>query len=93
MQKTMYKATHSLAVHICRSGGKSFEEIWNPWLREYDPPESMRKDLEETCRRLIGIGKEYILRVPEKDYRRTVTRSLKPTINKEDMYGAQEESM
>lgn len=92
MQKTMYTATNSLARHICVAENQNFDEIWETWVKEYDPPDDIRRGLKETGKQLASIGKEYILRVPEKDYRSMIERTLKPGIDQEEMYGTQEES-
>lgn len=91
MKKKMYTATYSLARHICLSKEKTYSDVWDSWNREFQPPDGVRDILNETGKQLWNAGKEYILRVPEKEYRSAVAYAMKPGIDQEEMYGTQKE--
>lgn len=90
MKKSMYLSTRSLANYIVDSKENDYDDVWSSWDEEFQPPEEIRNILKDTGRQLWDAGKEYIKRVPDRDYTNMMIRALKPGIDQEELYGTQE---
>ena len=79
MRKTMYSAMKNLAEYIAGNESYDFETIWKEWGSKY-------KQLKKMGESLCQIDKSDIKSVPERSYRETIKKMLKPEINKEEFF-------
>lgn len=91
MKKTMYSAMKNLAEYISASQSSDFDEIWDEWSSKYKPEDYMELPLRKMGMQLCQIDKAEIKSVPERSYRDTIKKTLKPGINKEEFENEREE--
>lgn len=84
MRKTMYSAMKNLAEYIAKNESYDFDIIWEEWSSRYKPLEGTVPELKKMGESLCQIDKSDIKSVPERGYRETIKRMLKPEINKEE---------
>lgn len=92
MRKTMYSAMKNFAEYIACCEGNDFDEIWQAWSEKYKPEISMELPLRKMGIQLCQIDKTEIKNVPERGYRETVKKMMKPEINKEEFENERESS-
>lgn len=86
MRKTMYSAMKNLAEYIAGNESYDFETIWKEWSSKYKPLEETTTELKKMGESLCQIDKSDIKSVPERSYRETIKKMLKPEINKEEFF-------
>ena len=103
MKKTMYSAMKNLAEYIAASQSSDFDGIWDEWSSKYKPEDYnsyaeyvkaedyMELPLRKMGMQLCQIDKAEIKSVPERSYRDTIKKTLKPGINKEEFENEREE--
>lgn len=91
MKKTMYSAMKNLAEYIAASQSSDFDGIWDEWSSKYKPEDYMELPLRKMGMQLYQIDKAEIKSVPERSYRDTIKKTLKPGINKEEFENEREE--
>lgn len=91
MKKTMYSAMKNLAEYIAASQSSDFYGIWDEWSSKYKPEDYMELPLRKMGMQLCQIDKAEIKSVPERSYRDTIKKTLKPGINKEEFENEREE--
>ena len=77
--------------YIAASQSSDFDEIWDEWSSKYKPEDYMELPLRKMGMQLCQIDKAEIKSVPERSYRDTIKKTLKPGINKEEFENEREE--
>ena len=90
VKKTMYLAMKNLSEYIAASGSYEFKNIWEIWALKYNPEEYMIPYLKQMGEQLCQIDKSEINDVPERKYRETIKRMMKPNIDKEELFNGRE---
>lgn len=90
MKKTMYLAMKNLSEYIAASDSYEFKNIWEIWALKYNPEEYMIPYLKQMGEQLCQIDKSEINDVPERKYRETIKKMMKPNIDKEELCNGRE---